>query len=350
MRVVVLGAGGLGSALGGYLATEVTLIVRPEHMTAINDRGLRIIGRRGELAVTERLTAVTTAEEVRGAVDYLIVAVKAKDTEQALAEAGALRGAVKTALSMQNTVSKVERLIDWLGKDRVLGASTIEGGTLIEPGLVRNHLSTSVIAYFGELDGRTSPRVLQIIKAFSATVMPARAIGHIEQVVWDKLAQIAFVASWSVTSLGAVARSSFFEEMTVPSGAEYFVALAKDLLAVYWVKVSESFYGPMSRLKEIDELAPQDAVEFVIKDGLTLLERGITGRSSMYGDVVRGRKTKVEPMLGAYAAAAHELGIEIPTLLTAYRIIKTLDHFLGLTHRPDRSVRQGKRRVLDAAS
>ncbi|HEX4395655.1 MAG TPA: 2-dehydropantoate 2-reductase [Mycobacterium sp.] len=333
MRVVVLGAGGLGSVLGGYLAeagAEVTLVARLEHVNAVNDRGLRIVGRRGEIVVTERLTAVTSAEEVRGPVDYLILAVKAKDTEQALAGAGALRGAVRTALSVQNTVSKDQQLIDWLGKDRVLGASTIEGGTLIEPGLVHNHLSTPVTAYFGELNGRTSPRLLQITKAFSAAAMPARAVGHIAQVEWEKLAQIALVASWSVTSLGAVPSSSFFEAMTVPAGAEYFVALAKDLLAVYrgMGYTPQNFYGPVSRLKELDELAPQDAVEFVIKDGLTLRERGMTGRPSMYGDVLRGRKTEVESMLGAYVGAAHELDIEIPTLLTAYRIIKTLDHFL----------------------
>ena len=50
MRWCILGAGGLGSVIGGYLAKageEVTLIGRPAHMQAIRERGLRITGLRG---------------------------------------------------------------------------------------------------------------------------------------------------------------------------------------------------------------------------------------------------------------------------------------------------------------
>jgi 2-dehydropantoate 2-reductase len=333
MRVVVLGAGGLGSVVGGYLAhagAEVTLIGRPAHVAAINDAGLKIVGLRGDLRVRAGLSAVTSADEVQGGIDYLILAVKAKDTERALASADALRDSVATAFSLQNTVQKDRRLGEWLGPDRVIGASTIEGGLLVEPGLVRNHLSTTVTAYFGELDGRPSPRLDEITDAFESAGMPARAVDHIEQVEWEKLAQITLAATWSVTALGAVPDSSFFEGLTVPEGAEYFVDLAKDLLGVYRAKgyTPMNFYAPLSRLKQLDSLSRADAVEFMIKEGLALRERGTRGRPSMYEDVMRGRRTEVDEMLGPYVAAARELGVDVPTLRTAYHIIKTLDHFL----------------------
>lgn len=63
MRVCILGAGGLGSVIGGYLAhtgVEVTLIARPAHVEAIRRNGLRIDGRLGEFRIRENLTAVTT--------------------------------------------------------------------------------------------------------------------------------------------------------------------------------------------------------------------------------------------------------------------------------------------------
>ena len=47
MRVCILGAGGLGSVIGGYLAktgVETTLIARPAHADAITRDGLRIEG------------------------------------------------------------------------------------------------------------------------------------------------------------------------------------------------------------------------------------------------------------------------------------------------------------------
>lgn len=153
MRIVVLGAGGLGSALGGYLAAtgvDVTLVGRPAHVEAIRRDGLRIVGRRGDVLIKEHLTAVDHATAASGPFDYLILAVKAKDTATALADADPLRDVVTTALSVQNTVAKDSALADWIGGDRVIGASTIEGGTLEAPGLVRNHVTARVTAYFGD--------------------------------------------------------------------------------------------------------------------------------------------------------------------------------------------------------
>ena len=54
MRVLILGAGGLGSVLGGYLANigvDVTLVGRRAHTEAITRDGLRITGRRGDLVI-----------------------------------------------------------------------------------------------------------------------------------------------------------------------------------------------------------------------------------------------------------------------------------------------------------
>jgi len=332
MRVVVLGAGGLGSVVGGYLAdagAEVTLIGRPAHMTAIQRDGLRITGRRGEMHVTSGLTAVTSPDEAEGEFDYLILAVKAKDSEGALDEASGLRDSVATALSLQNTVEKDHRLADWLGADRVLGASTIEGGTLVGPGAVNNHVSPTVTAYFGERDGSTTPRLTALTEAFNAAGMSSRAVDCIEQVQWEKLAQIGVAASWSVTALGAIPESSFFEGMAVPEGAEYFVTLAKEFLSVYRAKGYEpqSFYAPISRLKEIDAMSFEEAVTMLIGEGKALAKTKV-GRPSMYEDLLRRQKTEVDYMFPPYIAAAEELGLDVPTLRTAFLIIKTIDHFL----------------------
>lgn len=239
MRVVILGAGGLGSLLGGYLANtgvDVTLVGRPAHTDAVTRDGLRITGRRGDLVVKDNLKAVDQAAKASGHFDYLVLAVKGKDTAQALADAAALRDVVSSALSVQNTVEKDAALAGWIGPDRVIGASTIEGGTLLEPGFVRNHLTAKVTAYFGELDGSSSARVDAITAAFTDAGLPAVAVTNIEQVEWEKLAQIALAAAWSVTALGAVRGASVFEGMEVREGAMYFVGLAKDLLAVYRAK------------------------------------------------------------------------------------------------------------------
>lgn len=333
MRIVLLGAGGLGSVIGGYLAeagADVTLVGRPAHVEAIRRDGLRIVGRRGDVLVADHLEAVEHAAEAAGVFDYLILAVKAKDTAQALNEAEPLRDVVSTALSVQNTVAKDGALADWIGRDKVIGASTIEGGTLQAPGVVRNHVTAEVTAYFGELDGSRSARVDALADAFTAAGLPGAAVSNIEQVEWEKLAQISLAAAWSVTALGAIPGTPFGEGMEVPEGAGYFVALAKDLLSVYRAMgyVPQNFYAPLSRLKELDAYPAVEAVKFVIGQGKVMREQGRTGHPSMYEDVLRRRKTEIDYMLAPYLTVADDLGIEVPTLRTAYQIIKTIDSFL----------------------
>ena len=111
----------------------------------------------------------------------------------------------------------------------------------------------------------------------------------------------------------------------------YFVALAKDLLAVYRAKGYKpmNFFAPLSRLKELDALPTGEAIKFVIGQGKVMREKGNTGHPSMYEDVLRRRKTEVDFMLGPYVAAAEELAMDVPTLRVAYQIIKTVDGFLA---------------------
>ena len=88
MRICILGAGALGSLVGGYLAhsgQNVTLIGRKAHIDAVNNDGLRIFGTRGEYLIRDNLSAVTSADEAQGEFDYFILLVKAKDSDVALA-------------------------------------------------------------------------------------------------------------------------------------------------------------------------------------------------------------------------------------------------------------------------
>jgi len=113
-----------------------------------------------------------------------------------------LRDHTATVLSLQNTVSKEDQLAAWAGADRVIGASTIEGGTLIEPGVVRHTATAPTTAYFGELDGSDSARVAAIVDAFVAAGFASKAVDDIRHVEWEKLLQISVVASWSASTLG----------------------------------------------------------------------------------------------------------------------------------------------------
>lgn len=331
MRFCVLGAGGLGSVIGGYLAhagEDVTLVGRPAHMQAIASNGLHITGVRGELVVRDHLTPVTSADDAEGEFDYLVLLVKGKDTDTALAQAERLKARCRTVLSLQNGIGKEQRLQQWAGADRVIGASTIEGATLVEPGHVTNPLTTPTTAYFGELAGGTSGRVDAITDAFNRAGLVSRAVDDIVQVLWEKLAQIGTASGWSVATLGT--RLYFQQGLLVREGAEQYVTLGREFLQVYTAMgyTPQDFYAPMSRFRELHELDFEGGVERFMALGRQLEKAGMRGRTSMHEDVIRGRRTEVDFIIRPYLDKADELGIDTPCMRCVYRIIKTQDAWL----------------------
>jgi 2-dehydropantoate 2-reductase len=333
-RVCILGAGGLGSLVGGWLAESgafVTLVGRPAHVAAIRERGLEIRGIRGERRVRRNLEACESADEARGDFDWLILAVKAKDTESALAGAAGLRARTGAALSLQNTLSKEESLAAWLGRERVIGASTTEAGTLAGPGVVQ-HVGTAPTAfYFGELDGPPGERVAGLVDAFNKAGFGARPAPDVRHVEWEKLLQIATLCAWSVSALGVMPGGSVAEALVVREAAEHYVAIAREGLAVYRSLGYEpqDFFSPYSRFRELESQSFEEAVESTRALGRRMLDAGVIGRPSLHVDLMRGRASEVEYCLGPFLAQAERERIAVPTLRAGYRIIRSLEQMLA---------------------
>ncbi len=333
-RVCVLGAGGLGSLVGGCLAESgalVTLVARPAHVEAIRERGLEIRGIRGERRVRRHLEAFASAAEARGDFDHLILAVKAKDTEIALAEADSLRGRIGAALSLQNTLTKEESLAAWLGRERVIGASTTEAGTLLGPGVVQHVGTAPTSFYFGELDGGPGERVAAVVDVFNKAGFGARQAPDIRHVEWEKLLQIGTLCAWSVSALGLMPGGSVAEALVVREAAEHYVAIARELLAVYRSLgyAPQDFFAPYSRFRELEHETFEEAVESTRAQGRRMLDAGVIGRPSLHVDLMRGRPTEVEYCLGPFLAQAARQDLAVPTLRAGYRIIRTLEQMLA---------------------
>ena len=86
MRICFIGAGALGSTIGGTLArggAEVFLIDPFQaHVGAINATGLRML--EGDAEVAVKVTACTSVAEVGAEADLVIVLVKSYHTRDAI--------------------------------------------------------------------------------------------------------------------------------------------------------------------------------------------------------------------------------------------------------------------------
>jgi 2-dehydropantoate 2-reductase len=187
MRICFLGAGALGSSLGGVLSEaglDVSL-VDPwrEHVESLIRSGLRL--REGSEERVVRVRAATDCREV-GPVDLLILLVKSYNTRVAIEQAGALLANHTVVLSLQNGLGNEETLEDVVGKARLIGGRTFAGGVLLGPGHImvgRKGKKT----YIGELDGSLTDRVQEISRIFTQAGLETLVSPNVVGMMWDKL-------------------------------------------------------------------------------------------------------------------------------------------------------------------
>src|SRR5438093_6008743 len=154
MKIVILGAGALGTVLGAHLARvgeDVTLIARGQRAAYLQEHGATITGL---VDFTVPVRVVTNPSQTHDA-DALIVTVKTYDMASALPSVQHLR--VESVLSIQNGVLKNEQLAQTFGWDKVLGAVAMFSAEVLPTGGVR---FTAIQGfYLGELPAGTSTRV-----------------------------------------------------------------------------------------------------------------------------------------------------------------------------------------------
>lgn len=112
-RIVVMGAGAVGSMVGGLLALrghDVVLVGRSSHIEVVNRRGLELRLGEGERRIGSPLRGVTSPSAISQPADFVILAVKSYDTDSALEALRPVVGEDTVFLSLQNGVGNEERI------------------------------------------------------------------------------------------------------------------------------------------------------------------------------------------------------------------------------------------------
>jgi 2-dehydropantoate 2-reductase len=315
VRTVILGAGSLGSVIGAFLAQagqDVTLIGRQRHVDRIRIQGLRVTG------LHDFSVRVDATSDPRGldASDLLLLTTKTYDSEAALSS---VDFEVGVAASLQNGVVKDDVLARRFGTERVLGAVTGVGASLQGPGVVAHTYNGATV--FGELDGRMSPRLRQVVRLFEDSGLQAEASDRIVDDEWSKLCQYC-----AASLVSAVSRLRYHQVCSSRPLAKLFVIISREVDAVAKVlrrrlrdvagfRVSEVLRGPL-----------QEAVERIMERGRALEKAGLTDvKISMLQDLEAGRRTELEDTAGYVLREARRLGVATPALSFAYRVVRGVE-------------------------
>ena len=134
MKIVMLGAGALGSTIGGTLAmggNDVHFVdMWQEHVDLIKKDGLHMTNEKEDWYV--RVDARTTADTI-GEADLVIVLVKSFATKQAVEQLKQTNVIGKNTLvmSLQNGLGNEETIASVIGSENVISGKTYVGGRLI---------------------------------------------------------------------------------------------------------------------------------------------------------------------------------------------------------------------------
>jgi 2-dehydropantoate 2-reductase len=186
MKIVVLGAGGVGGYFGGRLAAagaDVTFVVRGAHLAAMRQNGLKIVSPLGDAHVTH-VRVVETIDGISEA-DIILVGVKLWDLEAAVVSLvpPAKQGAA--IISFQNGVQKDDILRKYVPAAAVMGGVCYVAASIAEPGVIR-HTGSIQRLIFGEYDGKVSPRQTAFLAACRKANIDAETSDSIERLIWEK--------------------------------------------------------------------------------------------------------------------------------------------------------------------
>ena len=314
MRIVIVGAGALGSIVAAMIARtgiSVGVVARGRRADLIEQQGITLTG----LSDFTQKVDVIRAGEAPITADYLVVCTKTFDTQSALA--GLRFSAPPVALSLQNGVLKNEVLAEVYGHQQVLGAAATISGEILDDGQVRFTLNESLL--IGELDGHPSERVKGLVDVLRDAGLSAATVDNIRSVEWTKYA--GFLSMMAVSLLTRLPTGRAASNPHIAGIAAALIREAAALAKASGVMLGDGGALPIA---SVAAASPDDAAASIQKFGAIMKARAPAHRVSALQDLLHGRRTEVEDILGHAAVLGRRFQIPLPTIMTCYGLCAAL--------------------------
>jgi 2-dehydropantoate 2-reductase len=305
VKVCVVGCGAVGSLFAAQLATLEDVEVWAydldrDHVDAINERGLRLVGA-GEVHSNPRAT--TAAAEVPPC-DFGIVATKAMHTGAAIsAVARAVAGGA--VASVQNGVGNEEVLAEHVR--HVIRGTTFPAGKLLEPGVVQWDVKGDTTFGPFEPSPASAAEIERLADACTRAGMPASAVTDARPAQWRKV-----IFNAATNPIGALTRLTHGRVCERP-----------DLRALVSALVDEGKAVAAAQGIELDA-DPEELIDHAARP-----EVAYGHKASMLQDVEARRPTEVDYLNGGIARFGRELGVPTPLNDAITALVKGLEASWG---------------------
>ena len=306
MKIAIIGAGAMGSAIGAQLKTsgnEVTLIdVAHGTIDAINSQGLIVqdgAGRRQTIPIR----ATDQPAEV-GVVDLVLVFVKCYHTESAVRNAGPLIGPGTRVLSLQNGWGNGPRIAAIVGEEKLLLGVCYHSATVLGPGHVLH--AGKGMTFVGELNGAMTDRLQSVVATFQKAGIDVTATAQVRKEIWSKLA---------------------LNVATLPTSATLRITAERLLDTAEMQQLMQELLREVVTVAQAQNI-PLDFNERWEAITALLNKLAPNTKGSMLQDVENRRRTEIDVINGAIVEAGRRLGIPTPYNDTMVWMVKALEKSL----------------------
>jgi 2-dehydropantoate 2-reductase len=301
-KIVVVGAGAVGSYFGGMLARSgapVTLIGRQVHVDEMSRHGLIID--RADSQEKIQVHATTDVAAVREA-DLVLFSVKTFDTEST---AKAMLPNLKsdaTVISFQNGVNNVDLIRSCTGVNAFV-ACVYVAVQFAGPGKLKHNgrgdLIVGDVLFENGLIGNRKDKLEAIVVVLRRAGIPCEVSRNIRAELWTKL-----VMNCAYNGISALADAPYSKILGCP--------LTKDLLTIL--------------VRETIEVAGAEGIELrhaeVLEGAYKLGESMPMQFSSTAQDIRRGKHTEIDSLNGYVSARGKALGIPTPANAAVHALVK----------------------------
>ena len=301
MKIVVVGCGAMGSIYAALLSAsghDVAVVdTNAEHVSTINERGLRVSGASGDRTVQVRAYLQPPSEPS----ELVICAVKAGFIGDAAQSLRSLLGPETLILTIQNGLGSADIIAEKVGAEHlIVGVAQGFGASLREPGWAHhNDMKAIRMGAYGALG---TSKVAAISKVWADAGFDAAHVEDIVAMQWEKLiCNVAYSAPCAITGL-TVGEIIDHPQMGIVSRAAareaYAVACA--------LGINLSFADPDREVREFAARMPD-------------------AKPSVLLDLEASRISEVDVINGTIPIQAKKVGLEAPVNAALTAAVQALE-------------------------
>lgn len=302
MKIVIIGAGAIGSLFAALLArskseNEIWILDKDQaRAKRFNSQGIEVEGISNFKA---KIKATSNAQDI-GKADLIIIAVKSYHTEQAVKSIPPLLTQETKVLTIQNGLGNLEIISEIAGAERTLGGVTSHGATLIKEGHVKHAGAGETI--IGRLDGKIFADVRTVANILNEAKIETKMSKDIKSVIWSKL-----IINVGINALSAITKLKN-GELVKQEGVKEILRQA---------------------VSEAARVTKRKGIKLLYDDPIQKVESVCIATSpnvsSMLQDVLNKKHTEIDSINGAVSRHGRGLSIKTPINDMLFALVKTIE-------------------------